>query len=158
VRCVCSDFLYLFKAALRGRCPAGRKAAGSRGMRPGGRSPRPAAPRRATVAEGRHTTKANSLPSPGGQAPGWTDHRRAGGGAVRGHQLVIPSPALRAITPRRSRKPGNVSRRRSSEVAAPPRRDRDALRRRDDRRRGVSVVDNNESAGMIYSCAESHGD
>ncbi|GAA3817530.1 hypothetical protein GCM10022380_39970 [Amycolatopsis tucumanensis] len=49
-----------------------------------------------------------------------------------GRLVVIPSPDLMAITPRWGRKVGKFGRRMSTEVAAPARRDRDAIRRRDD--------------------------
>lgn len=49
-----------------------------------------------------------------------------------GRLVVIPSPDLMAITPCRGRKVGKFGRRMSRKVAAPARRDRDAIRRRDD--------------------------
>lgn len=73
------------------------------------------------------------MPSPGRQVSGMAGEKVPAvpvGGV--GCLVVIPSPDLMAITPRRGRKPGNVSRRSSRKVAAPTRRDRDAIRRRDD--------------------------
>lgn len=57
-----------------------------------------------------------------------------------GRLVVIPSPDLMAITPRRGRKVGKLGRRLSTQVAAPARRDRDAIRRRDDHQAPFSVT------------------
>lgn len=49
------------------------------------------------------------MPSPGGQAPGWPEKSAGGSGwQGAGCLVVIPSPDLMAITPRRGRKPGNA--------------------------------------------------
>lgn len=72
-----------------------------------------------------------------GQARGASTAGRAG------HQPVIPSPDLRTITTRRSRKPGNIGRRSDAEVAPPTQCDRDAPRRRDDQQ-SVSIFGNHQ--------------
>lgn len=128
---LCSKFLYLFKAAPAGpliwpsSCRTARRGRAA-GAGPAWRFDEGQAAPQPPQEEEEHALA--------GQAGSGMTSSRVGTVTLAGWGglVVIPSPDLMAITPRRDRKLWQIRPADGSYVAAPARRDRDAIRRRDD--------------------------